>query len=95
MFRPISKIVFGLLDVEPGTLNDKWKGGTSTRSGTHRHVFCVEETHSRINARRNFVSLKVALVWNCLPAHATDFKNMQAFKEFLNKMYYNSQLTIN
>ena len=50
----IYKIVFGLLDVEPDTFDIMLKGGTSTRSGTHCHTFCVEETHGRINARRNF-----------------------------------------
>ena len=50
----IYKIVFGILDVEPGTLDIKWKGGTFTRLTTHSHTFCVEETHVRINARCNF-----------------------------------------
>ena len=50
----IYKIVFGLLDVEPSQLDIKLKGGKSTRLGTHCHAFCVEETHVRINARRNF-----------------------------------------
>ena len=50
----IYKIVFGLLDVEHGTFDIMLKGGTSTRSGTHCHAFCIEETHGRINARRNF-----------------------------------------
>ena len=58
----IYEIVFGLLDVEPGTLDIKWKGGTFTRLGTHCHAFCVEEAHGRINARRNFLSLRVARV---------------------------------
>ena len=49
----IYKIVFGLLDVEHGMFDIKLKGGTSTRSGTHCHSFCVDETHGRINARRN------------------------------------------
>ena len=70
----IYKIVLGLLDVEHGMFDIKLKGGTSTRSGTHCHAFCVEETHGRINARRNFLSLRVARVWNCLPANATNFK---------------------
>ena len=55
----IYKIVFGLLDVEHGTFNIKLNGGTSTRSGTHCHAFCVEETYGRINARRNCLSLRV------------------------------------
>ena len=41
----IYKIMFGILDVEHGTFDIKLNGGTSTRSGTHRHAFCVEETH--------------------------------------------------
>ena len=60
------KIVFGVLDVEPSTLDIKLKGGTSTRLETHCHAFCVEEIHGRINARRNFLSLRVARVWNLL-----------------------------
>ena len=90
----IYKIMFGILDVEHGTFDIKLNGGTSTRSGTHRHAFCVEETHGRINARRNFVSLQVARVWNCLPANATNFKTVHAFKEYLNKIDFSSQLTI-
>ena len=90
----IYKIVFGLLDVEHGMIDIKLKGGTSTRSGTHCHAFCVEETHGRINARRNFVSHRVAWVWNCLPANATNFKTVHAFKESLNKINFSSQLTI-
>ena len=70
----IYKIVFGLLDVEPGTLDIKWKGGTSTRLGTHCHAFCVEETHGRINGRPNFVNLRVARVWNCLLAKLSILK---------------------
>ena len=62
------------------------KGGTYTRSGTHCHAFCVEETHDRINARRNFLSLRVARVWNCLHVNATNFKTIHAFKESLNKI---------
>ena len=50
----IYKIVFGLLDVEHGTLDIKLKGSKSTRSETLCHAFCVEETHGRFNARRNF-----------------------------------------
>ena len=42
----IYKIVFGLLDVEPGTLDIKLKGGTATRLGTHWHAICVEEIHA-------------------------------------------------
>ena len=79
----IYKIVFGILDVEPGTLDIKLKGGSSTRLGTHCHAFCVEETHGRINAHRNFLSLRVARVWNCLPANATNFTTIHAFKESL------------
>ena len=90
----IYKIVFGLLDVEHDTFDSKLKGGTSTRSGTHCHAFCVEETHGRINARRNFLSLRVARVWNCLPANDTNFKTIDAFKESLNKIDFNHQLTI-
>ena len=90
----IYKIVFGLLDVESGTLDIKMKGGTSTRSGTHCHVFCVEETQGRVNARRTLLSLRVARVWNCLPANDTNFKTKHAFKEFLNKIHLCSQLTI-
>ena len=52
----IYKIVFGLSDIEHGTFDIKLKSGTSTRSGTHCHAFCVEETHGRFNARRNFLS---------------------------------------
>ena len=50
----IYNIVFGLLDVEHGAFDIKLKGGTSTRSVTRYHAFCVEEAHGRINARRNF-----------------------------------------
>ena len=82
----IYKIVFGLLCVEHGTLDIKLKGGTSTRSRTHCHAFCVEETHGRINARRNFLSLRIARVWNCLPDNAINFKTIHAFKESLNKI---------
>ena len=78
--------MFGLLDVEHGTFDINLKGGTSTRSGTHCHAFCVEETHDRINARRNFLSLRVARVWNCLHVNATNFKTIHAFKESLNKI---------
>ena len=49
----IYKIVFGLTDAEHGTFDIKLKGGISTRSGTHCHALCVEETHGRINARRH------------------------------------------
>ena len=90
----IYKIVFGLLDVEHGTFDIKLKGGTSTRSGTHCHAFCVDETHGIINASRNFLSFRVARVRNCLPANATNFKTMHAFKESLNKIDFNPQLTI-
>ena len=90
----IYKIVFGLLDVEHGMFDIKLKGGTSTRSGTHCHAFCVEDTHGRINARRNFLSLRVARVWNCLPANATNFRTIHAFKESLNKIDFNPQSTI-
>ena len=76
----IYKIVFGLLDVEHDTFDIKLKGATSTRSGTHCHAFCVEETHGRINARSNLLSLRVARVWNCLPANATNFITIHAFK---------------
>ena len=86
--------MFGILDVEHGTFDIKLNGGTSTRSGTHRHAFCVEEAHGRINARRNFVSLRVARVWNCLPSNAIHFKTVHAFKESLNKIEFSSQLTI-
>ena len=86
--------MFDLLDVEPDTLDIKWKDGTFTRSGTHCHAFCVEETHGRINARRNLLSLRVARVWNCLPANATNFTTIHAFKESLNKIDFSSQLTI-
>ena len=86
--------MFGILDVEHGTVDIKLNDGTSTRSGTHRHAFCVEETHGRINARRNFVSLRVTRVWNCLPANAINFKTEHAFKESLNKIDFSSQLTI-
>ena len=88
------KIMFDILDVEHGTFDIKLKGGTSTRSGTHCHAFCVEETHGRINARRNFLSPRVARVWNCLPVNATNFKTIHAFKESLNKIDFNPQLTI-
>ena len=81
----IYKIVFDLLDIEPGTLDIKLKGGTSTRSGTHCHACCVEETHGRINARRNFLSFRVARVWNYFPANSTNFKTIRAFKESINK----------
>ena len=47
----IYKIMFGILDIEHGTFDIKLNGGTSTRSGTHCHSFCVEETHGRINAQ--------------------------------------------
>ena len=90
----IYKIVFGLLDVEHGTFSIKLKGGTSTKSRTHCHAFCVEETHGRINARRIFLSLRVAREWNCLPANAANFKTIHAFKESLNKIDVNPQLTI-
>ena len=60
-------------------------------SGTHRHAFCVEETHGRINARRNLVGLRVARVWNYRPANATNFKTIHAFKEYLNKIDFGSQ----
>ena len=90
----IYKIVFGLLDVEYSTFDIKLKGGTSTRSGIHCHAYRVEETHGRINARRNCLSLRVARVWNCLPANATNFKTVHAFKESLNKIDFSSQLTI-
>ena len=90
----IYKIVFSLLDVEHGTFDIKLKGGTSTRLGTHSHAFCVEETHGRINARRNFLSLRVARVWTWLPANDTNFKTIHAFKESLNKIDVNPQLTI-
>ena len=90
----IYKIMFGILDVELGMFDIKLNGGTSTRSGTHRHAFCVEETHGRINARRNFVSHRVPRVWNCLPANAINFKTVYAFKESLNKIDFSSQLTI-
>ena len=90
----IYEIVFGLLDVEPGTFDIKWKGDTSTRLGTHCHAFCVEETHGRINARRIFLSLRVARVWNCLSTNTTNFKTIHAFKESLNKIDFSSQLTI-
>ena len=89
----IYKIVFGLLDVESGTFDVKLKDGKSTRSGTHRHAIGVEETHGKINAR-NFLSLRVARVWNCLPANATNFKTIHAFKESLNKIDFSSPLTI-
>ena len=59
--------VFGLLDVEYSTFDIKLKGSTSTRSGTRCHAYRVEETHGSINARRNFLSLRVARVWNYLP----------------------------
>ena len=74
----IYKIVFDLLDVEHGTFDIKLKGGTSIRSGTHSHEFCVEKTYGRINARRNLLSFKVARVWNCLPANATNFKSQSS-----------------
>ena len=70
------------------------KGGTLTRSGIHCHAFCVEEAHGRINARRNFLSLRVARVWNRLPANAINFKIIHAFKESLNKIDFNLELTI-
>ena len=72
------KIVFGLLDVEHGTFDIKLKDGTYTRSGTHCHASCVEEAHGRINARRNFVSLIVARVWNSLPANATNVRSQSS-----------------
>ena len=90
----IYKIVFGLLDVEPGPFDIKLKGGTSTRLGRHCHAFCVEETHDKINARHNFLSVRVARVWNCLSANATNFKTIHAFIESLNKIDFSSQLTI-
>ena len=90
----IYKIVFGVLYVEHGTFDIRLKVGTSTRSGTHCHAFCVEETHGRINARRNFLSLRVARVWNCLPVNATHFKIIHAFKESQNKIDFYPQLTI-
>ena len=58
------------------------------------YTLCVEETHGRINARRNFLSLRVYRVWNCLPVNATNFKTIHAFKESLNKIDFSSQLTI-
>ena len=90
----IYKIVFGLLDVQPCTFDIKLKGGTSTRSGTNCRAFCVEETHGRINARRNLLSLRVARMCNCLNANAINFKTEHAFKESLNKIDFSSQLTI-
>ena len=90
----IFKIVFALIDVELATLHIKLNGGTWTRLGTHCHAFYVEEIHGRIDARRNFLSLRVARVWNCIPANATDFKIIHAFKESLNKIDISSQLTI-
>ena len=90
----IYKIIVGILDVEHDTFDIKLNGGTSTRSGTHCHAFCVEETHGRINARRNCVSLGVARVWNCLPANAINLKTVHAFQESLNKIDFSSQLTI-
>ena len=49
---------------------------------------------SRINTRRNILSLRVARVWNCLPVNATKFKTIYAFKEYLNKIDFNPELTI-
>ena len=43
---------------------------------------------------RNFLSLRVARVWNCLPANATNFKTIHAFKESLNKIDYYPPLKI-
>ena len=90
----IYKIMFGLLDVKHGTFDIKLKGGTSTRSRTHCHAFRVQETHGRIDARRNFLSLRVARVWNCFSANATNFKTIHALKESLNKIDFSSQLSI-
>ena len=89
----IYKIIFGLLDVEPGMFDIKLKSGTSIRLGTYCHAFCIEEIHSRINGRHNFLSVIVAWVWNCLPLNATNFKTIQAFKESLNEIDFSSQLT--
>ena len=90
----IYKIVFGLLDVKHGTFDIKLKGGTSIRSGTHCHAFCVAETHVRINARLNFLSLRAARVWNCLPANATNINTIHTFKVSPNKVDFSSQLTM-
>ena len=68
--------------------------GNNTGLGKHCYAFCVEEIHGRIDAYRNVLNLRVALVWNYLPANATDFKTMQAFKDSLNKIDISSQLTI-
>ena len=84
----IYKIVFGLLDVEHGTFYIKLKGGTST-GPEHTAMRSV----LKILTAESLHAFKVAPVWNCLPANATNFKTIHAFKESLNKIDFNPQLT--
>ena len=75
------KILFGLSHVGPATLYIKLMDGTNIKLGTHCHAFCVEEIHDRINPRRHFLSLRIARVWNRLPANATNYRTIHVFKK--------------
>jgi ribonuclease P/MRP protein subunit RPP40 len=76
------KILFGLLDVNANELFTVHNTNYDTRG----HAYKLLQGHCRTDVRRHFFTERVIKIWNNLPANETDFYNVKAFSNFLNKL---------
>jgi ribonuclease P/MRP protein subunit RPP40 len=76
------KILCGLLDVNANELFTV----RNTNYDTRGHAYKLFQGHCRTDVRRHFFTERVIKIWNNLPANETDFYNVKAFSNFLNKL---------
>jgi hypothetical protein len=79
----VYKIIHGMVD----GLEDLIEFARDTR--TRGHVYKIIPKPFHVNARKNFFSVRVANLWNKLPAHVVESTTLVAFKANLRRITYN------
>ena len=66
----------------------------NTNYDTRGHAYKLLQGHCCTDVRRFFFTERVVKTWNNLPAKETDFYNVEAFSNFLNKLDLHNYLSM-
>ena len=87
----VFKIVYGLVDLDFDQFFQYRLSGHNTR-GHSKRLFV--RGNSRLNSTKNFFSVRVIQVWNCLPQNVVDSTSLSIFKNHISSITFDEFSTV-
>ena len=87
----VFKIIKGFYDKEACSCIKMWKD-VAPRRGNRGHSLKIYPQHARTSLRKSSFALRVANIWNNLPAHVVHAESVNSFKNKLDKFWSDQEL---